>query len=204
MKGKLAAGLAGLLVLGAAGAGAAQGTRGPVMPQPTGEMMQMCAQMMAQMGGMGGMAPQPQPPEGREPTEHGTKQAGGLAVTLLSAPPLSPEAMQRMMPGMGGMQGMGGMMRGMPGMGGMGETEARPTHWIGVVVRDLKDSRVVQGLSITLTAQKGSEARTVTLMPMPGSYGANISLPEKGRYAVTAIIARPGQPVDLAFDFEYE
>lgn len=202
MKGKLAAGLAGLLVLGAAGAGAAQGTGGPVMPQPTGEMMQMCAQMMAQMGGMGGMAPQPQPPEGREPTEHGTKQAGGLAVTLLSAPPLSPEAMQKMMPGMGGMKGMQGMEGMMPGMGGMGAPQ--PTHWIGVVVRDAKTDGVVQGLQVTLTALKGGVTRTVKLMPMPGSYGTNISLPEKGRYTVTVSIARPGQPVSLAFDFEYE
>lgn len=200
MKGKLAAGLAGLLVLGAAGAAAAQGTRGPVTPQPMGEMMPMCAQMMAQMGGMGGMAPQPktQAPEGREPTEHGTKQAGGLAVTLLSAPPLSPEAMQKMMPGMGGMKGM----QGMGSMMAMGA--GQPTHWIGVVVRDLKDDRVVPGLPITLTARKDGLSRTVTLMWMPGSYGANISLPEKGHYAVTVSIARPGQPVSLVFDFEYE
>lgn len=107
------------------------------------------------MGGMGDMGPERKAPSpaGRGPTAHGTKQADGLEVTLISVPPLSPEEMQRMMPGMGGMggmQGMGSMMRGMPGMGG---GEAPPTHWIGVLVRDLKDDRVVRGLPITLTAR---------------------------------------------------
>jgi len=140
----------------------------------------------------------------QEPTVHGTTQVGGLEVTLLSSAPLSPQEMQKAMPGMGGMGGMERMqemMRGMPGMGG---TEAQLTHWIGVVVRDLKDDRVVQGLDITLTAQKGMLTRTAKLMPMPGSYGANIGLPEKGRYTVTVTVARPGQPLTVPFEFENE
>jgi hypothetical protein len=150
----------------------------------------------------------------QEPTEHGTKVTDGLEITLLSRPPLSPAEMQQMIPGMGGMggmqgmggmmrgQGMEGMMRGMPGMGGMGGGEAQPTHWIGVVVRDLNDRRVVPDLQVTLTAQKGGLTRSVRLMPMPGSYGAHINLPEKGQYAVVAI-ARPGQPLQVAFEFDY-
>lgn len=202
--------LAGLLLLVTTGSSVAEtnepGQRTPLMPRMA-EMMPACSHMIAQMGGMGGMAPQPrsQSQEGREPTEHGTKQVGGLEVTLLSAPPLSPADMQRMMPGMGGMggmQGMGGMMRGKPEMG-MGERPAEPTHWIGVVVRDLND-RAMQDLDITLTAKRSGLTRTVKLMPMPGSYGANISLPEKGRYAVRIAIARPERPVDATFDFDYE
>lgn len=114
-----------------------------------------------------------------------------------------------MMPGMSGMGGMQEMMRGMRGMEGMmrgmpGMGAGAPTHWIGVFVRDLKEDRVVQGLQITLTARKGDVARTATLMPMRGSYGANISLPEKGRYTVTVAIARPENPVSVAFDFDYQ
>jgi hypothetical protein len=41
-------------------------------------------------------------------------------------------------------------------------------------------------------------------MPMPGSYGANISLTEKGRYTVTVTIARPGRPVSVAFPFDHK
>jgi len=106
------------------------------------------------------------------------------------------------MPGMGGMKGMQGMEGMMPGMGGMGAPQ--PTHWIGVVVRNVKADRVVQNLQITLTARKEGVTRTVKLMPMPGSYGAHISLPEKGRYTVTVSIARPETPLTLAFDFEPE
>lgn len=153
---------------------------------------------------------------GQEPTEHGTKRAQGLEVTLLSAAPLSPADMQRMMSGMGGtggmggmagqsgMQGMGGMMRGMPGMGGMGAGEAQPTHWIGVIVRDMRGGRVVPDLDVSLAVRKGAVTRTVKLMPMPGSYGANIGLPEKGRYSVLVAIARPGDPLNVAFDLDYE
>lgn len=143
----------------------------------------------------------------QEPTEHGTKVVGGLEITLLSRPPLSPAEAQQMMPGMGGMggmQGMGGMMRGMQGMEGMMRGMAQPTHWIGVVVRDLKDNGVVPDLQVTLTAQKGALTRSVKLMSMPGSYGAHISLPEKGQYAVTAAIARPGQPLQVAFELDYK
>jgi hypothetical protein len=96
------------------------------------------------------------------------------------------------------------MMSGMPAMGGMAGVEAPPTHYIGVLVSDLKDSTVEHGLQITLTARKAGLTRTVTLMPMPGSYGANISLPEKGRYTVAVTIARPENPVSIAFDFEYQ
>ncbi|MBI2154198.1 MAG: hypothetical protein HYU24_10905 [Candidatus Rokubacteria bacterium] len=141
----------------------------------------------------------------QEPTVHGSKQADALEIALLTSPPLSPEEMQQTMPGMGGtgaMQGMPQMMRGMPGMGGMRGEADQPTHWIGVIVRDLKDDRMVQGLDITLTAQKGQLTRTVALMAMPGSYGANISLPEKGRYTVTVTIDRPGQPARVAFEFD--
>lgn len=89
-------------------------------------------------------------------------------------------------------------------MGGMGGAEAKPTHWIGVVVRDLKDDRVVSDLDVTLTAQKGSLTRTVKLMPMPGSHGTHIGLPEKGRYTVTVVIARPANPVKVAFELDYK
>lgn len=184
---------------------------------PTRDMMNSCSQMMAQMGGMGGMAPpaKTQPSETSEPTEHGMKQAGGLEVTLVSAPPLSSDDMQRMMPGMGGgMQGMGGMQGGKDmggmmsgkGMGGMvsGQGQGAPTHWIGVIVRDVKDDRAMQDLDITLTAKKGSLVRTAKLMAMPGSYGANIGLLEKGRYTVTVTIARRGQPVSVAFPFDHK
>jgi len=91
---------------------------------------------------------------------------------------------------------MGGMPGMMPGMEGMGRP---PTHWIGVVVRDAA-GRVVRGLSVTLSVLD----RTVRLMPMPGSYGAHISLPQKGPYTVTVTIDRPVVPLALAFDFEYE
>lgn len=222
---KLTAALAGLVLFGFVGTGVAQPMKsmegvmgGPVpqMMQPMMRMVQACTQIMAQMGGMGGMAPEPktQPLEGRDPTEHGTKQAGGLEVTLLSSLPLSPDEMRRMMPSMGGtgrmqgtggmMPGMQGMMRGMSGMGGMGRAEAPPTHWIGVIVRDLTDGKVAPDLHVTLTAQKGGLTRTVALMPMPGSYGTNISLPEKGRYTVMVTIDRPGQSVRVAFEFDYK
>lgn len=163
-------------------------------------------------GGLLALLPMTAPAQ--DVTEHGTKRAGGLEITLLSRPPLSATEMQETVPGMGemrGMQGMGSMMRGMEGMegmmgrmGGMGRAEAQPTHWIGVVVRDLKDDRVVPDFQITLTTRKGSLIKTVKLMPMPGSYGAHISLPEKGRYAMTVAIARPGQPVEVAFEFDYK
>jgi len=95
-------------------------------------------------------------------------------------------------------------MGDMPGMGGMAGAEGPPTHYIGVLVSDLKDGRVMHGLHVTLTARKDGLTRTVTLMPMPGSYGANIRLLEKGRYTVTVTIARPENPVRVAFDFEYQ
>ncbi len=69
---------------------------------------------------------------------------------------------------------------------------------------DLKDGRVVHGLHVTLTARRNGLPRTVTLMPVPGSYGVNIRLPEKGRYTVTAAIARPENPVSVAFDVKYQ
>lgn len=143
----------------------------------------------------------------QRPTEHGVKQADGMEVTLLSAPPLSAEQTQKMMPGMGGMDGMPsteGTMQGMPQMGGMGGAEVPPTHWIGVIVRDMKDDKVVADLPVTLAARKGKITRTVKLMPMAGSYGANISLPEKGRYMVTVTITRAGQPAQITFGFDYQ
>lgn len=169
----------------------------------------------SQMGPMGGQAPGP-PDQMAEPTEHGRKTLGGLEITLLTAPPLSPDQMAKMMPGMGEMKGMGPMggMQQMPSPGsmkkrmgpmqGMGGMEGQPTHWIGVLVRDLKDDRVMPGLEITLTAQKGGWARNVTLMPMPGSYGANIALPSRGGYEVHVRISLTGRPpVEAAFDLDY-
>lgn len=143
-------------------------------------------------------------PPTSEPVEHGTRRAGDLEVTLLTAPPLSPEQMQQHMPGMGGMQGKGGMpgMGGMQGMGGMSGADGQPTHWVGVIVRDAKDGGVVSNADVTLTAKKGNLTRTVKLMPMPGSYGANINLPEKGRYAVTVRIADGGRAQNAAFDLD--
>lgn len=141
------------------------------------------------------------------PTEHGVKQADGMEVTLLSAPPLSAEQTQKMMPGMdgmGGTPGMGGMMQGKPQMGSMGGAEVPPTRWIGVIVRDMKDDRVVADLPITLAARKGKITRIVKLMPMAGSYGAHISLPEKGRYMVTVTITRAGQPSQVTFGLDYQ
>ena len=140
----------------------------------------------------------------QEAVEYGTKTAGGLQITLLAAPPLTAEQMQKMMPGMGGMPGMPSM-GGMPGMGKMEGMQGQPTHWIGVVVRDAKTDAAVQNLDITLTAQKGSLIQTVKkLMPMPGSYGANISLPEKGQYRVRVQVNRSDQPVQVDFDFAYQ
>lgn len=140
--------------------------------------------------------------EQAEPTPHGTKRVDGLEVTLLSSPPLSPGEIQRMMRGGGG---MGGMMGGAtsPGQKGMMGPEA-PTHWIGVIVWDVSDDRVVQGADVTLMAKKGEITRTAKLMPMPSSYGANISLPEKGRYTITVSVARAGRPENVSFDFDYQ
>ncbi len=149
----------------------------------------------------------------QEATEVGSQRVGDLEVTLLSAPPVSQAAMQKMMRGMGGMggmqgqsemPGMGGMMPGMSGMGGMSGGEGQPTHFIGVLVRDASIGQIVPGLDVTLTAQKGEVTWVVKLMPMPGSYGANISLPEKGTYVVSVTIARPGRPVAVAFEFDYK
>ncbi len=178
MRGTVSAGLTGLLLLAAVAAGA--------QPMPG---------MPAKQG---------------EPVEHGTRRAGGLEVTLLSAPPLSADEIQRMMsgmggaggkPGMGAMPGTGGPMRGMPGPGGLGTAEP-PTHWIGVVVRDVRTDRVVPDLDVTLTARKGGLSRAVKLMPMPGSYGANLSLPEKGRYSVIVTLVRVGARHTVDFEFD--
>ncbi len=152
---------------------------------------------MAQMGGM--VAPPSAQPQ---PTEHGTKRVDGLEVTLLTAPPLSSAQMQQMMRNGGGMKGMGGMMGGQQGMAGM--PGGVPTHWIGVIVRDLNDDRAVQDAAVTLTAKKDGVTRTVKLMPMPGSYGANVTLPERGRYTVTVIIGQGGQRREVAFPFDYQ
>ncbi len=130
----------------------------------------------------------------QQPVEHGSKRAAGLEITLLSAPPLSPAEVKKQMPGMEGMQGMEGMGRM------SGET---PTHWIGVVVRDLKTDSVVRDAEVTLTARKGEITRTAKLMPMPGSYGANINLPQRGRYVVTVSVVQAGEPHRVGFDFDY-
>jgi len=153
-----------------------------------------------------------------EPTEHGTKTVGGLEITLVAAPPLSQEQMAKMMPGMGEMKGMGPMggMQQMPPMGpmkkgmapmkGMGPMGSQPTHWIGVIVRDAKTDAAVQNLPITLTARKGQWIQTVNLMPMPGSYGANITLPEKGTYDIAVKVNRaaPGKPVEASYNFTFK
>lgn len=132
----------------------------------------------------------------QEATEIGSRHAGNLEITLLAAPPLSSADMQRMMRGM---EGMGGM----PGMGGMGGGAGQPTHYIGVLVRDVNADQVVRGLDVTLTAQRDGMTRTVKLMPMPGSYGANISLPEKGKYTMRVTIVRSGHPLHVVFEFDY-
>ncbi len=145
-------------------------------------------------------------PPAREPVEHGTMRAGDLEVTLLTAPPISPEQIRQHMPAMGTMQGKGGMqgMGGMRGpMGSLGGADGPPTHWIGVIVRNAKDDGVVPNADVTLTAKKGEVTRTVKLMPMPGSYGANINLPEKGRYAVTVRVVDGGRAHNAAFDLDY-
>lgn len=177
-----------------------------------------------QMGPMGRQAPGPMS-QMAEPTEHGTKTVGGLEITLVAAPPLSQEQMAKMMPGMGEMKGpMGGMqqmppmgpMKGMApmqqmkkGMGpmrGMGPMGSQPTHWIGVIVRDAKTDAAVQNLPITLTARKGQWIQTVNLMPMPGSYGANITLPEKGTYDIAVKVNRaaPEAPAEASFHFIFK
>lgn len=148
--------------------------------------------------------------------EIGTRQVDGLEVTLLSAPPTE---MRQPMPGMSGMQGMGGGTQGMGGMrgtGGMmgkgsgmgmpgmgtGGSQTEPTHFLGVVVRDAGQDATVRGLRITLTARKGAWSQTVRLMPMPGSYGAHMTLPEQGRYAITVTIDRPGRPAEATFELD--
>ncbi len=175
----------------------------------------------SQMGQMGG---QPRGPMGQmaEPTEHGTKTVSDLEITLLAAPPLSPGQMAKMMPempqGMGEMKGMGPMggMQQMPPMGpmkkgmgsmqGMGPMGGQPTHWIGVIVRDAKTDAAVRDLPITLTARKGQWTQTVNLMPMPGSYGANITLPGRGTYEVTVKINRaaPEASAEASYDFTFK
>ena len=171
----------------------------------------------SQMGPMGRQAPSPMS-QMAEPTEHGTKTVGGLEITLVAAPPLSQEQMAKMMPGMGEMKGMGPMggMQQMPPMGpmkkgmapmkGMGPMGSQPTHWIGVIVRDAKTDAAVQNLPITLTARKGQWIQTVNLMPMPGSYGANITLPEKGTYDIAVKVNRaaPGKPVEASYNFTFK
>lgn len=171
----------------------------------------------SQMGLMGGQRPGPMG-QMAEPTEHGTKTVGGLEITLVAAPPLSQDQMARMMPGMGEMKGMGPMggMQQMPPMGpmkkgmapmkGMGPMGGQPTHWIGVIVRDAKTDAAVQNLPITLTARKGQWIQTVNLMPMPGSYGANITLSEKGTYEIAVKVNRaaPGKPVETSYNFTFK
>ncbi len=175
----------------------------------------------SQMGPMGGQAPDPIG-QMAEPTEHGTKTVSGLEITLLAAPPLSPGQMAKMMPempqGMGEMKGMGPMggMQQMPPMGpmkkgmgsmqGMGPMGGQPTHWIGVIVRDAKTDAAVRDLPITLTARKGQWTQTVNLMPMPGSYGANITLPGRGTYEVTVKVNRaaPEASAEASYDFTFK
>ncbi len=171
----------------------------------------------SQMGPMGGQRPGSMG-QMAEPTEHGTKTVGGLEITLVAAPPLSQDQMARMMPGMGEMKGMGPMggMQQMPPMGpmkkgmapmkGMVPMAGQPTHWIGVIVRDAKTDAAVQNLPITLTARKGQWIQTVNLMPMPGSYGANITLPEKGTYEIAVKVNRAasGKPVEASYNFTFK
>lgn len=128
-----------------------------------------------------------------ETKEVATKKVDGLEVTLLAAPPMGPEEMAKRMPGMMAMPEMGPM----PGM--------KPTHWLGVIITDMKTGRAVQGLSITLTAKAKGVARERKLIGMPGSYANNISLPARGGYRVLVKIAGAPlkQAVEVSFDFEY-
>lgn len=127
--------------------------------------------------------------------EIGEKKAGGLEVTLVSAPPRSMEEMKKMMNQMG--PEMKKMMR--QGMKGMEE----PTHWLGVVILNSKTKKFVPDLKVTLTA-KGPVTQNVDLMPMPGSYAQNISLPS-GRYDILVTIAsnkEKKQPVEVRFEMK--
>lgn len=138
---------------------------------------------------------QAQPPEVAEVE---TKTVKGLEVTLVVAPPLSPEEMARWMGGMG-------MEEMMPGMPGMRPMMPKPTHYMGAIVRDGKTGRVLQGLKVMLEAQSGDAVVERPLMAMPGSYAHNIALPKKGRYIVVVRVERPvpAEPVEVSFDFEY-
>lgn len=46
------------------------------------------------------------------------------------------------------------------------------------------------------------KGNAMMMLPMPGSYGTHLSLPEKGRYSVSVIIARSGQTLNVAFEFD--
>ena len=137
--------------------------------------------------------------------EIGEKKAGGLEITLVSAPPRSMEEMKKMMEQMGQTEMQKMMkqkgMEGMKGTGGMMDMPSEPaTHWLGVVILDSKTKKFVPDLKVALTA-KGPVTREVNLMPMPGSYAQNISLPS-GRYDVNVRIAFPKKekkPVEVRF-----
>lgn len=129
--------------------------------------------------------------------EIGTKTSSGLEVTLIAAPPRTQAEMKEMMTGMGGM----GMMKG--GMGMMEMSSEPATHYLGVIIRNQKNQKVIPDLKVTLTA-KGSVARRVELMSMPGSYAQNISLP-RGRYEIIVKIDFPQEkrkPVEVRFQME--
>lgn len=126
--------------------------------------------------------------QGAQIKEIAKKVSGGLEVTLISAPPLSQEELKKL--------GMGGM--------GMMEMPSEPaTHYLGVIIRNQKNQKVIPDLKVTLTA-KGSVARRVELMSMPGSYAQNISLP-RGRYEIIVKIDFPQEkrkPVEVRFQME--
>ena len=128
-----------------------------------------------------------------ETKEIATKKVDGLEVTLLAAPPMSPEEMAKRMPGMMTMPGM----EPMPGM--------KPTHWLGVIITDARTGNVLKDLQVELTAKRRDDVRRRQLIAMPGSYANNISLLAVGAYKVLIKIADPSfkQPLEVPFDFEY-
>ncbi len=133
--------------------------------------------------------------QAEEVQELGTKVVQGLEVTCVVRPPLSPAQMTEMMRkmGMGGMMGMQGMP--MP----------RPTHYMGVIVKDAKTGKVMQGLTISLKAEGAARTQPVRLWAMPGSYAKGVVLPRKGPYTILFTIEGPmlKTPVEVSFNFVY-
>jgi hypothetical protein len=140
--------------------------------------------------------------ERAEVKEIGKKASGGLEITLVSAPPQTGEEMKKMMEQMGQTK-MQKMMK-QKEMGGMMDMPSEPaTHWLGVIILDSKTKKFIPDLKVTLTA-KGPITRKVDLMPMPGSYAQNISLPP-GKYDIAVKVDFPKEkrkPVEVRFQMK--